>query len=400
MGLPRVVSVNGTPSECGAAYGAATRELAAANLAAYRRRFRDQAGLEPAAVRTAGEAFRAATLAHHPRVAAMLDGLAEGAGLPVSELYALNARTELLYGHPDPEAVRAEPAEREPSARRRGASRAVDRPERESQGCTAIGVLGTHTATGHLLLAQNWDWHPDQVDAILLLRTTDERGHTVLSLAEAGMLAKTGLNSAGVGQCLTMLACDRDGLGSARPAGVPYHVLARASLEAGSLGWALRAVCRSPRNASVNLLLGQAGDSAGPAGGELIDLELVPGDVGWLHPADGLITHANHLETGLPVADVQKEWGGSSLFRSARARRLLAETVAAGKTVPEDLAAVLVDHASFPHSICRHQDPALPPLEHSLSVCSVLLDLDARRLGFAPGPPCQHSYTWLDLAAG
>jgi isopenicillin-N N-acyltransferase-like protein len=367
MGLPQVVSVSGSPAECGSAYGSATRERTRANLAAYQRRFREQAGLDAAAVRAAGEQFRAATLAHHPRIAAMLDGLAAGAGVPVAEIYALNARTELLYGHPVP----------------------------QDEGCTAIGVLGTHTGTGHLLLAQNWDWHPDQVDAILLLRTTDERGHTVLTLAEAGMLAKAGLNSAGVGQCLTMLASDRDGLGAGRPPGIPYHVLARATLEADSLAWALRVACRSPRNSSVNLLLGQAGER--PVDGELIDLELVPGDVGWLHPAGGMITHANHLETALPVHDIQRDWGGSSLFRAARARRLLAEPVAAGKTGVDELAEVLADHASFPHAICRHPDPRLPPLEHSQSVCSVLLDLTARRFGFAPGPPCQHTYTWLDL---
>jgi isopenicillin-N N-acyltransferase-like protein len=374
MELPRV-SVSGPPGECGAAYGAAARDRIGANLDAYRRRFRDQAGLDGAAVRAAGKAFRAATVAHHPRVAAMLDGVAAGAGMPVADLYALNGRTELLYGHPGP----------------------------ADEGCTAIGVLGTHTATGHLLLAQNWDWHPDQRDAVLLLHTTDERGHSVLTLAEAGMLAKAGLNSAGVGQCLTMLACDRDGLGAGRPTGVPYHVLARATLEADSLGWALRSACRSPRNASINLLLGQAGDPAAAdpaAGGELIDLELVPGDVGWLHPADGMITHANHLETGLPVHDVQRDWGGSSLFRAARARRLLAAPVADRKATVDDLAAVLGDHASFPHAICRHLDERMPAVELSETICSVLLDLDGRRFGIAVGSPCAHPYTWLDLPAG
>lgn len=364
MGQPQVVSVSGAPAECGAAYGEATSVRTHANLERYLRRFRDQAGLDRPAVRSAGEAFRATTLGCQPRIAAMLDGLAAGAGVPVAEIYALNARTELLYGHPD------------------------------EAGCTAVGVLGTHTADGRLLLGQNWDWHPDQRDAMVVLRTTDERGHTVVTLAEAGMLAKAGLNSAGVGQCLTMLRCDRDGLGATRPAGVPYHVLARATLEADSLGGALMAACRSPRSASVNLLLGQAGER--PADGEIIDLELVPGDVGWLHPAGGLLTHANHLETGLPVHDIQKDRGGSSLFRAARARRLLAETVAAGKTGPDDLAAVFADHASFPHAICRHLDPALPPLEHSVTVCSVLLDLTTRRFGILAGPPCQGSYTWLE----
>jgi isopenicillin-N N-acyltransferase-like protein len=368
MGLPRVTA-SGPPAACGAGYGEAAGELIRSNLEAYRRRFQDQAGLDRSQVLAAGEAFRAATAAHHPRIAAMLDGLADGAGVPPAELYAVNGRTELLYGRPG------------------------------GQECTAVGVLGTHTASGHLLLGQNWDWHPDQRDAMLLLRTTDERGHTVLTLAEAGMLAKTGLNSAGVGQCLTMLATDRDGLTS--PPGVPYHVLARATLEADCLTVATRAACRSPRNASINLLLGQAGDPAygDPAvGGEMIDLELVPGDVGWTHPVAGMITHANHLESRLAVHDVQAGWGGSSLFRAARARRLLAEVVAGGKTTPEDLVTAFRDHASFPHAICRHLDERDPPLERSLTAYSVLLDLDGRRLGIAEGPPCQHEYAWLDLA--
>ena len=86
----------------------------------------------------------------------------------------------------------------------------------------------------------------------------------------------------------------------------------RAALEADKLARALEATVPSPRNASMNLLLGQAG----PAGGELIDLELVPGDAGWLHPVDGVLAHANHLETALPVYDTIKDCGGSSLFRS------------------------------------------------------------------------------------
>jgi isopenicillin-N N-acyltransferase-like protein len=362
-----VVSVRGTPGECGAAYGAAAAGLIATNVDLYLRRFRDEAGLTIDAVRTAGDGFRRATATHHPRVAQMLDGVAEGAGVGVGEIYALNARTELIYGAG---------------------------PEGADGGCTAVGVLGTHTASGHLLLGQNWDWHPDQREAMVLLVTHDERGLAVLALAEAGMLAKAGLNSAGVGVCVNMLGCDRDGLPSGGDApGVPYHVLLRAVLESDSLSWALRAACRSPRNASINLLLGQADDT----GGELIDLELAPGEAGWLHPMDGLVTHANHFETTLPVHDSAKDLGGSSLFRSARARRLLGPAAAAGKVVEDDVAEVFRDHASFPLSICRHVDERDAPRDRSETVYSVLLDLHERRFGLAAGPPCAHEYTWLDL---
>jgi isopenicillin-N N-acyltransferase-like protein len=178
---------------------------------------------------------------------------------------------------------------------------------------------------------------------------------------------------------------------------VPYHVLLRAVMEADSLSWAIRTACRTPRNSSINLLIGQAGEST-PAG-EIIDLELVPGDVGWLNPVDGLVTHANHVESELrsQVHDAVKDWGGSSLFRSARARRLLAEAAAARKVTEADLAEVFRDHASFPHAICRHVDEREAPPERSQSVYSLLFDLDDRRLGLAAGPPCAHDFTWVNL---
>jgi isopenicillin-N N-acyltransferase-like protein len=364
-----LIRVAGTPAECGFGYGATARAVILANLELYLRRFRDAAGLDQATVRRYGLAFRAATATHHPRVAQMLDGVAEGAGVPAADLYALNARTELIYGA---------------------------RPDGAAGGCTSVGVLGTHTANGHLLLGQNWDWHPDQREAMVLLATRDERGHSVLTLTEAGMLAKAGLNSAGLGVCVNMLGCDRDSLpvlDGERGAGVPYHVLLRAALEAPHLSAALRRVCAGDRNSSINLLLGQAAE----AGGELIDLELVPGDAGWLHPVDGMITHANHLETALPVHDVMKQLSGSSLFRSARARRLLRPAAATGRLTERDLAGVFHDHASYPQAICRHVDPADGPAERSETVYSVLLDLDDRRFGLAAGPPCGHRYTWLDL---
>jgi isopenicillin-N N-acyltransferase-like protein len=378
-----VIRVQGTPEGCGVEYGVAARPLIVANLDLYLRRFSDEAGLDLAAVRSAGEAFRQTTAQHHPRVARMLDGVAEGARVGVAEIYALNARTELIFG--------GRPDDRN-SALPGGRGGTV--PDGRDGGCTSAGVLGTHTASGNLLLGQNWDWHPDQREAMVLLATRDERGLTVLALAEAGMLAKTGLNSAGVGVTVNMLGCDRDGLPrDGTPPGVPYHVLLRAALEADTLSLALKAVCRGTRNSSINLLLGQAGE----AGGELIDLELVPGDVGWLHPVDGLITHANHLETGLPVHDTIKDYGGSSLFRSARARRLLGPAAREQKVTEDDLARLFGDHASFPHSVCRHVDERDAVPDRSETVYSVLLDLDDLRLGLASGPPCGHDYAWLSL---
>lgn len=368
--LPMVVA-EGTPAECGARYGAEAAGLIAANTEAYLRRFESRVGVTPAEARRAGAEFRAVTRRHHPRIAAMLDGVAEGAGVAVAEIYALNGRTELLYGT----AI-------SPCAADAAVGATSPPPPAGASECTSIAVLDTHTDSGHTVLAQNWDWHPAQRPYTLLLATRDERGLAVITLAEAGMLAKAGLNSAGLGVCVNMLGCDRDG----RPGGVPYHVLLRAVLEAPTLTDAIRAGCASPRGASINLLIGQAYPDAE---GEVIDLELVPGDVGVLHPDGGVLTHANHLETVLPgVHDTLRDLGGSSFFRSARARRLIGRAADGGKVSTDDLIAVLTDHASYPHAICRHDVASLDEEERSESIYSVILDLDQRRMSVAAGPPC------------
>jgi isopenicillin-N N-acyltransferase-like protein len=130
--------------------------------------------------------------------------------------------------------------------------------------------------------------------------------------------------------------------------------------------------------------------------GEVIDFELVPGDLGVLHPVDGVVTHANHLETSLPVHDTLKELGGSSYFRSARARRLIRR---AGDSISEkDLVAVLADHGSFPNAICRHDLDEVNEEDRSESLFSMVLDLDERRMSIAAGPPCgADGYTELAL---
>lgn len=351
-----VIDVRGTPEQMGLAYGAAAAGPIHANVSAYLGRFARSAGLDRAAVAARGAEFAGTTRAHFPRLADMLDGVAHGAGVEPALIYAVNARSELLYGSP----ACGSPSPAEPGE------------------CTSIGVLGSRAAGGRTLLAQNWDWHPDHRDVNLLLRTEDERGHRVAALTEAGMLAKAGLNGAGVGVCVNLLGSDRDG----RPGGVPYHVILRSVLEADSLSWATRNAMRAPRSASINLLIGQAG----PGGGEVIDLELAPGEAGWLHPVDGVLVHANHFEAPLPVYDTVKDWGGSSLFRSARARRLLAAYP--DPVGPAQLRAVLEDHLGHPLSICRHADARDPEDDRSETIWTVLMDLDARTIRLITGPPC------------
>ncbi|NUR48423.1 MAG: hypothetical protein HOV71_09840 [Hamadaea sp.] len=364
MTPPFVVDVSGTPADLGRAYGAQAADLIRANVDEYLIRFEAAVRLDRAAVIAEGRKYIAPSEQHFPRLAQILEGVAVGAGVEPALIYAINARSELLYGTPSCGS---------PGGASGGASGGADMGE-----CTVVGVLDERSDDGHTRIAQNWDWHPEQRPYTLLLITRDETGHEVATLTEAGMLAKSGLNNKGLGVCVNLIGSDRDG----RPGGVPYHVLLRSVLEADSLSWALRNAVRAPRSASINLLIGQAH----PDGGEIIDLELVPGDSGWLHPQDGLLVHANHFETGLPVYDTIKDWGGSSLFRSARVRRLLQAHPQVGE---KELLSALTDHHSFPVSVCRHLDERDAALDRSETIWTTLMDLDARTLRLIAGPPCE-----------
>jgi isopenicillin-N N-acyltransferase-like protein len=349
---PPLIAVEGTYAEMGAQLGHRTRELIERSLATYLRRFRDEAGLSDSDLLRWGSIYHNVARFYDSPIAAMLEGLAEGAGVRVEQIAALNARTELLYG-----------------------------TGYRDEGCTSVAVLPTHTADGHTLLAQNWDWHPEQGPVTFLLATRDTEGFSVLTLAEAGMLAKSGLNSAGLGVCANLLVSDRDSGGK----GVPYHYLLRGVLQSPIMSAAHRKVLDVPRISSGNLLISDAG-------GEAIDLEVAPGVFGHLLPTDGLLTHSNHFQCSLPLTDKKVASSALTLLRPTRARHLLEDTASRGKVTVADIVAALRDHYSFPDGICRHVDQDVSPGEQVSSVYSIVMDLNTRRLLIATGPPCRQAY--------
>ena len=358
-----LLSLEGRPGNMGFEYGRRMSTPIHDNVVSYMRRFREVAGLDRDGVFRWGAHYHRAIAGYDPSIAAFLEGIASGAGLRDEHIFALNARTEILYG----QAASAE------------------------EGCTSLAVLPSHTEDGHVLLGQNWDWHPDQGPMTFLLATRDEDGFEVLTLTEAGMIAKTGLNSAGIGVCANLLVSDRDRGGD----GVPYHALLRGVLQSRTMADALRAATMPARISSGNLLIADAG-------GEAIDLEVVPGDFGWVLPDGGMIAHSNHFVSGVPVGDLKKASSALTLLRPSRARHLLEPRLEKRAVTVDDLIGVFRDHYSFPNAICRHVDERDAMRERACSVWSIAMDLTERRFGIAAHPPCEHEYEWLSLpvAAG
>lgn len=112
-----------------------------------------------------------------------IEGIAEGSGVEVWKIVCLNARTEIMLSNPKPN--------RESS----------DGPnECTSMFCPKEGIL-----------AQNWDWDKTLEPLMFVQKITQPDGHQLIQLTEPGILGKIGMNSAGVGVCLNILAAGLSG---------------------------------------------------------------------------------------------------------------------------------------------------------------------------------------------
>ena len=299
-----------------------------------------------------------------------IEGIAAGAGRSAGEILALNARTEIL-----PPTFPGKPSA-EWLASRLGCPA-------DSGECTAIAVSPARSATGGTLLAQNWDWLGAQREALVLLRIR-ETGATgedtsCLTLTEAGMLAKIGLNDRGFGVCLNILRSEDDG---ARP-GVPVHVLLRALLRRGSVSDAIEFASKQRFGASSNLLCADAS-------GEGASLELSPAGLHVVREAGGALCHTNHfLAPGAQPAEVAPPSSLSSRPRLECARR---HAAARPKLGIAEVQALLRDESDGFLSVCRQPDPSLPEEARIESVASVIMELAAVAMHVAPGVPSRTEY--------
>jgi isopenicillin-N N-acyltransferase-like protein len=363
MSYPHI-RVAGNAGERGRAYGEAAHARVQRSLAGYERAFAAHAGLSWPRAREMAERYVPAIERHAQGALAEMEGIAAGAGVDPEDILALNARTEVIAAAWAREATTA----------------------RATDGCTALAVLPGRSRDGHTLLAQNWDWMVHVVDTVVVLEAERDDGPAFVTAVEAGLLAKTGLNAAGLGLATNfLLTADDDGR-----TGVPYHVTLRALLDARSVPEALERLGSMERSSSANYLLADAS-------GRAVDVEAAPGDGARLYriePEDGLLAHTNHFCTEATRAlDAGAEVVPSSPLRLQRVRDLVGAPAGSA-----EIRAALADHENFPAAVCCHPDPDLDEAERDITALSIVMDLDARRVELADGNPCETPYRTLDYA--
>ena len=368
------VRVEGSSYQRGRQYGRQAATRVRLSVQAYQQVFAYYAGWDWPTVRREAARFEAPIGTVMPAYMEELRGIADGAGLDLADVLAINVRTEVMY------------AAKARQAPRTGTQPPVPRAPAE---CSAFACVPAPGQNDPVLIGQNWDWLLHSAQTLVVLEVRQDEGPDFVTVVEAGLLAKTGMNAAGLGLVTNALVTDAD----VGEPGLPYHVLLRAVLDCTTITDALEVLQAGPRSSSANYLIAQAGGAA-------LNIEAAPGDFTRLYPVypeDGVLRHTNHfLAPHIAAPDTGPTdlalWAmPSSVVRLQRLR-----AAAAARTL-DDFGVLLADHADYRHGICAHPDPAAHPCEQGATIASVLMDLTARRIWLAAGNPCQVPFEQLDI---
>jgi isopenicillin-N N-acyltransferase-like protein len=309
--------------------------------------FFGQVDIDPLRVRPLAEASLSALQAWAPDLAAELEATAAGAAVPLWQLAALNARTEILATMP---AAKGE------------CSTAVFAP---------AGSEAPHTV-------QTWDWHDALVPEGLLLQLNSANGMQVKLFTEFGMLGKIGINSAGLGLHFNILHHASDNASG----GVPVHAIARRVLEEARSVEEAIALARSARvSASTVLTVFSRTDTAPRA----VCIELAPAIKAVVLPSDdGWITHTNHfldplLSQGERSGDLADTHGRLAHVDQARANMAVSDL--------RERAAAMCGAAGEQAPICFHPDLSEAPKERWETLLTIGIDTVNSELLYYAGTP-------------
>jgi isopenicillin-N N-acyltransferase-like protein len=350
-----VVAVSGGPRARGRAYGEQASDRIHGSLALYEELFFSSTGMRWAAVRDRAGAFAGPIDDYDARLLPEIEGIAEGAAVDAEDVLALNIRTEVMFGMTSGE-------------------------------CTALCTPTSDREGAHVVLAQNWDWHPGARDTCVLLVEAPHDGPSFVTLVEAGLLAKCGMNERGVGLAAMALTSTLD---RGEP-GVPFHAVLRRVLTSDSFDEAVAAVTTPVRASSGDFLLASRD-------GRSANLEGAPGGIEQVHRSDGRrLAHANHFlrPSREGFKDLERVDDTSTSFSRQTAAE--ASIAAGGDRSIRDILDTLRDHDA---RVCQHADGSRPPSEEIVTVAAVVMDLTDGALWVTEGPPCTAAAQRSDLGS-
>ncbi|HET6625363.1 MAG TPA: C45 family peptidase [Nocardioidaceae bacterium] len=283
-----------------------------------------------------------------PEASQEIQGIADGAGRPVREIAALNARTELL---------------------------AIANPTGVDECSTVVSLPAGRAPVA----VQTWDWYAAMGEDWLHWTIPHPDGRVVETVTEYGILAKIGVNGHGVGVLLNMLHHQNDAPGGL---GYPVHLLSRHLLDTATTlaeAVALASAVRTSASTSLTVVEG------GPEGGRALSIELFPGGPGLLEPEDGVLVRTNHFvsEAGRGGCLASSIGPGSEIRRDT----LLAAFAGGPPSSADKVVAAMHDHADV-GGVCAHPDLGLEPVLQHATLATVAIDTVGHTLQVTAGGPC------------
>lgn len=294
---------------------------------------------------------------HAPHLVEEIDGLAEGARVPLAAALAVQVRGEM------------------------GPIAAVE-------GCTTFVIAAGGTRQRAILIGQNSDMDPEIEDVgyVLHLQPTDKPA--VLMWTFGGQIGYHGLNAAGVAHFANAL-----GGGPTWRFGLPHYPVKRMMLERTCVDGVFALLREAPVCSSGNYVLC---DGAG----RIADIELTPEGFATIqNPAEGFIAHTNHFLCQPHACAANDSVSVPDSFpRLDRMRTLLAGRM--GDITVDDMKRFLADHDNGPVSICRH--PHSGPDHPSVSArgktaASLIAEPDKGVMHVSRGNPCEIEYQTYHL---
>lgn len=288
----------------------------------------------------------------YPQYVEELLGISQGAGVPFDDLVVLNAME------------------------------AVTMDALHLAKCTSLAVNESLTADGHVLVAHNEDWLPEDEADVYLIHAQPDDEPAFLAMTYGGNLPNVGFNAAGIAQC-----CDTVYPTDSR-IGIPRTFVSRAVLAARTLSEAISRALVAHRAAGYNHLLVHES-------GEIYNVEVSARRFAIQYGQDGYLAHTNfYLDPNMQAIENEPDELVNTRVRYYRALRLLKST--APHSV-KSLEAIQRDHINYPNSICNHLEAGLEPMDRQKTINALIMDLTARTMHIAWGNPCQSQYHTFHL---
>jgi len=337
----QVIRCQGSPRSRGESYGAAASLEIRENLATYRELFERRFRLSWQDALNRVQQVVAPLQNFDQALFEELDGIAVGADVDAREIIALNARSTIIYGR---------------------------------EACTSIAFIHGVGRQRGTIIGQNWD-NMRRLRPVVLHVVEEDRPE-ILTLTEAGTLAKIGCNNAGIGLCVNGLSI------AGKPSGnsIPIFVLIRRVLQSRNLADALAVIGGHQMDAPHNFKVASREGAA-------FDVESLYEHCDILCPASSVQVHTNHiLSHRLLMPDVLVHELPHSVVRLWRAEQILGRRSWRSLGV-KDMKVVLSDHFDGPGAICRHGQDESNGLE-GVTKHAIIMDLERGRMHVSDGYPC------------